>query len=441
MRGHWISETRKLNKHYQDGGAGAHPPTPSYWQWGNFLTCAGDMVNSWRHLEGVSQLYGSGNGEYYSIQPYSFNTLNFAGCCEAIGYHNADGSFKYMDDPSSSSVLTQLYREWIEDSFSKREIGKFSNYDGRNRNYTEENSFNGKGYNFVKFKFPKRDYYPPYYDRMETIPESIISFVARNQELSSLSLEMNSKACKAAWFPTTTEDHSNDCSNNQNVNFVQTFYSEGVEYKVPTAASLSSMTIENIYDRENAGLDYVEFVVNIYPCDESGERMPEPPFQAIARIYCFIYNEEYYVDQRIHLFDMSNQPLHNGYITTLTYFSYPFPLSGYLYNSAYTLPYPSETIVPGYEDPNACFYRLSTAYVGQRCDTFFNGFSRDAVFKMEGASQYYQFIAGSVQNQTSSYSTTGILSLTRHGLMAITLSEQEFEDAKAAWEALHPPSI
>ena len=125
MRGHWISTTRKLNKHYQSSGEGPGP-TPEYYTWGIFFTggCGipgAHFRNDINSFSGKTPLYPSGSGEPYCLAQgaamdygyYYGTSTDFCKIAKNIGMRNVrDGSYYPAPEhttPYSDRNLEQAY--------------------------------------------------------------------------------------------------------------------------------------------------------------------------------------------------------------------------------------------------------------------------------------------------------------------------------------------
>ena len=158
MRGHWVSETRKLNKHYQDGGVG-QPAPPYVLTLGEFYMGGGSLPQ-FRHLADRVPAFPSGDNEYYNTVEINrmYISNDFAKTRLFYGYRDLTKKMfvgGFYDDPSWTG------QSWEQEAITRLQ-GLETTYKVSAPLDTKKNIYQGYGMRFVSFHYPEYWYSTPY---------------------------------------------------------------------------------------------------------------------------------------------------------------------------------------------------------------------------------------------------------------------------------------
>lgn len=280
MRGHWVSQTRKLNKHYQDGGVG-QPAPPYVLTLGEFYMGGGSLPQ-FRHLDDRVPVYPSGDNEFYNtIEPLRYNVNNdFAKTRLFYGYRDLSKKMfvgGFYDDPDWTG------RTWEQEAIARLQIEE-SNHRLSEPLDTKKNIYGGYGMRFVSFHYPQYWYSTPYnWERYSSsIAHQVCSFIQSGLEMSPEGYRNAMSPYVGATPITGTNEFycSTDIGGGQ-------FYTQAVEPEEEREEYF------NLWTMSQNGESYIPLKsVNIYV--NGYQRTVK------GRIYCFIYNGVYYVDQVVH---------------------------------------------------------------------------------------------------------------------------------------------
>lgn len=371
MRGHWISTTRKLNKHYQDGGVG-QPAPPFVLTLGEFYM-GGGVLPIFRHLDDRVPAFPSGDGEYYNtiqIMPVlQRHICDFAKARKFYGYR----------DPSKKMFVGGFYSdpvwtgtEW-EQQAQTRLAGLYADHTLSEPMETSVRTiYKDDNLRYTSFHYPKYWCSTPYnYERYSS------SIAHQVSQWVKSGLEMSPEGYRNALYPygVTTENFAT-------YSFDVLTYVNGVWTGEVVEPEITSERDFNLWTMTQAGQSYIPLksvtvYINGYPRTVKG------------RIYCFIFNGVYYVDQIVHtgVVDPDTgvwEPVYGDEPVSLHGFEFPYHgLGGYCKQNAFACPnntpyfiqYPSR-----YPGPNLCYDTDGTAnMVGMgMCENF------DVVYTYQG---------------------------------------------------------
>lgn len=378
MRGHWLSTTRKLNKHYQDGGGGITPPPE--WSWEKFLTGGAKIPAFFFHdIEHASPYqentfynriytHSTNTGGYYG--GYSVTNSNYAKVYPWLGpvnhrkdYMNASGYEAQYASDFDPSVDYDFYKWYTDASLDHKRpipdpdyLNTPSFYDsGSNYKTNTYNLYKDMGARFVKFHNPLYGYAPGVFRDGTAYSNGV-----GESEIIYTGVRLSAKACKEA-----AENCYIDNGSYMHMRTFCSYYDEGSLF---SAEIISSQLYDTgqIYDLEQSGISYLESTGKV-------SLRINGVYQALykLRVYLFIHGGDYYVDQLVHLIDDNGDEVDIGKEIFLSSFGFPAILMGFLsiseYNqgsSSYYL-YPSPMKYPGntgYEvdaQSNGDFYRMN----------------------------------------------------------------------------------
>lgn len=358
MRGHWESTTRKLNKHYQSsrkGQGGIIPPVdPFRLTFGDFYTGGLKFMPMYSIPEaGDIPVYPSGYNETYSFMYGSAHNVtgnngrsgNFASAAHWEGLRNLEHNIFV------APISTQNYENYNDPS----DPDKYAIYQEAQRLYSEGKAakhldLNGSGNiwkdyreRYVKYTFPERYYSPAYSKDVEPILGGLSSYPIDEQQFPyDTKFELSARSCKAAAYPSVNttihipQDVTLSQYNSNNTQIVNRTYNIGYS------------DVVSIYDKELAGESYIE--VNITAPDTTfylnNERTQGYRTDCQkARIYCFIHDNSYYVEQIAHIYDSNGDEI-TDIVVNLDILTYPNPMCPYFLNSTFVQPHGTNTTYP-----------------------------------------------------------------------------------------------
>lgn len=350
MRGHWESQTRRLNKHYQSGGPMA--PSPD-WQWMAYKTGGSCLPFRFEHddeslgpyeeaVPYYNKLWNGTNGVYGGV---TTNT-NFSACMCLIGPMSRKYDEMYVSGYFGTN-MTAAFRTWYENEVANHQRPTldpaYLNYPSLFGN-DEHNLYKDLNMRYVKFKTPKYTYAPAYYYGSVGSMGSLGKALSKADYPIFADFRVSAKACKAITFNT----QSGSVRHRQQIRLRHEFIDE---YGADTYEQKNIFTDDDdvagasIYDQELLGLSYRSAEVSLRV---SGEQTPTYKTYE-ARVYSFIYNGEYYVDQRVHLFDpVTEEELTDEEVCYLDNMRYPSILAAYMYGQAYVQSDNSFAAYPSY---------------------------------------------------------------------------------------------
>ena len=358
MRGHWESTTRKLNKHYQSsrkGQGGVIPPVdPFRLTFGDFYTGGKTKIPMFSIPEaGEIPVYPSGYGETYSFMYEAAGhnhggiySQDFAVCSHLEGLRNLEhniwvvpissDNYDQYSDPSSSYYENYLRaQELYAEGKAARVLDTQLGFGSIWKLYRER---------YIKFNFPERFYSPCFNkDVVNTFGGGYIR-KGYSEFPFETKFELTAKSCKAGAFPSVNYTLHQP----QTVTIAQYNYNNTrVAY---TTLSIGYSDVVSIYDKELAGESYVELTIS---APDSTFYLNNDRAQGYrtdcrkARIYCFIHDNSYYVEQVAHIYDSNDNEI-TDVVVNLDYFNYPVPLHPYFLNPAFVQPHGTN---PNYPDP------------------------------------------------------------------------------------------
>lgn len=339
MRGHWTSQTRRLNKHYQSGGI--LPPSPTIWRWAPYIVGGSPLPFRFDHDPEYDSPYKDPAVPYYNRiwndtyaagNPYggsNYSSAEYAKCQCWVGpvADSYDGMIKPGFWGYENMVGTPI-GDWYaqETALRKRPIHD-PDYSSIARDFY---IYRELGKRFVKFHVPKWSWAPSYWYG----PEGSLLFtskaVAKADAIFS-DIRISARACKAFCFPNSDTTQTMPRHQSVDVTFI---YGEDSPYIDFTFDLLNGAydTDINIYDLEVQGLPYVEADRDYVRSNIDGSY-----HHIKVRVYCFIYDGDYYIDLMPHILDYdTEQPIDLGLEEVyISHMSFPSALMGYCYAQAY----------------------------------------------------------------------------------------------------------
>ena len=283
MRGHWESQTRKLNRHYQSGGGGGPAPI---WYWEKYMASGVPAPYRFDHDLLDTNVYDDPNNYYNKV----FTTVNdMYGGSNGIDltrcYPFEGPVARRYDGATRSGQFTfnaqDDYYDWYMDQVSQqlRPI-RDPDYDP---NKAAFHLWNDCQRRFVRIHCPLYGYGPAYY--YGDYPA--LYAPAHSEELLPTKTKFTAKGCRAA---------AEVYNRSQRI----TLYSErpGGGY-TSCVMRLSNDNVFNIYDLEQAGQAYVEETFNNVLWDYENREYRNITF----RVYVFIYDGDFFMELKPHLFD------------------------------------------------------------------------------------------------------------------------------------------
>lgn len=350
MRGHWESTTRKLNKHYQSsrkGQGGIIPPVdPFRLTFGDFYTGGiGDIPMFSIPEEGDIPVYPSGYGETYSFMYGAANNAtyehggdgNFASAMHWEGLRNLDHHIFVV--PISRNNYENYNRPTDPDRYPIYQRAQALYSMGKAAKNLEVNASGSIWIKYreryVRFTFPERYYSPCYYKDAFYFNAGLSFIGIYNQDFPiDTKFELSAKSCKAATYPSvnTTVHKPQSVTlaqyNINNTNIKRITYDIGYS------------DVVNIYDKELNGESYIDITISspdttFYLNNDRAQGYKTDCRK--ARIYCFIHDNSYYVEQVAHIYDSNDNEI-TDVVVNLDYLNYPVPIYPYFLNSAFVQP-------------------------------------------------------------------------------------------------------
>lgn len=408
MRGHWESQTRKLNKHYQSGNGGTPvPPLPPKWEWEKFMAGGTCIPFKFMHDPDWNCPYACADNIYYNrvvspslsnYRPYYPLRTNFARCALKEGPVSPryDGMVKGYKENISTGLAYEV--SWYQDQIDL-ELRADNDPSGPSTHYVH--LYKDLGWRYVKYRMPLYTAGPSYiYGHGDHNPNIKL---AKTDVIKS-DIRLSARACKAYAWESADRGHY--------YNLSQSIELENLSTHNTTLINVADADILNIFDLEVQGKSYLEVVATIAGITNM-----------IIRAPLFIYNGEFYLDLFPHFYDPNTleeiTSMLGQYVITLHKF--PNTLSGFCYGDPYYKP--GVTFAPSTEGtPTYDGYKVAADPDTGLCESI-------VCVDYEEAEAYWAQLSTYVQlYQYFDY----------NGLVPIQLTEQEFDDAKAAWEALNP---
>lgn len=332
MRGHWLSETRKLNKHYQDG----EQITPPFLTLGYFKM-GGGFCPTFKHYRNgnVTPAYPSGQNEYYNVinNVVNINNNNFAIGRTFYGYRNV-GSKCYVDGYFYDPVFTGLPQSGIDAAYAKVAELEADHTLSSRVDPEESNVYHDMGIRFSSFHYPKKFYGPPYISYKAEPDYGLSVYMYDTKFLVNSGLIMSPDGVRnQIWY-----------RDGGHVSFVN--------YTFLIAREENGQMVQQITGVRPVGI-YNEQYLNLYSQSVNGQSyLVVSPVKILVngdelscygRIYCFIYNGVYYIDQMVHpgYYDVDNNwvPVEPDEPVFLYSFNYPVHgLGGYCMADPYVCP-------------------------------------------------------------------------------------------------------
>ena len=300
MRGHWESQTRKLNKHYQSGnGGGGITPPPPEWVWQKFMAGGCAPPFKFTHDPDWDNQFACTDAIYYnrlvnsfqsSVMDYNYDNANFARVDLKIGpvsprYDGMIKGYRRSYVPGS----TQWGDRWYEQQVGLKERAGIdpdavsspgSYYDGSSAvSAAARDLYYDLGWRFVKWRLPSYTSGPAYFTG--AVGQHNNNVKLAETEVIKSDIRLSARACKAmAWEYNVTPGRR-----------------QTIDLRKPGSTTNYQIFNEydtdiNIYDLELVGQSYVErtnFYINGVPYT--------------VRVFCFIHDGEYYVDLLPHFYD------------------------------------------------------------------------------------------------------------------------------------------
>lgn len=415
MRGHWVSQTRKLNKHYQDGGVG-QPAPPYVLTLGEFYMGGGSLPQ-FRHLDNRVPVYPSGDNEFYNTIETNRLYVDNDFSKSRLFYGYRDLSKKmfvggFYEDPDWTG------RTWEQEALDRLQIEE-SNHRLSEPLDIKKNIYQGYGMRFVSFHYPEYWYSTPYnWERYNSsIAHQVCHFIKSG-------LEMSPEGYRNNLYPYT--GYSRSLGNNEF--YCSTDIGGGQIYTQAVEPEEEREEYFNLWTMTQNGESYIPLKsVNIYV--NGAQRTVK------GRIYCFIFNGVYYVDQLVHT-GVWNNGVWEGIASDnpifLTQFKFPYlGLGGYCKQHMFICP--SDT---------PYFQQYPSRYPGPNIvnDPIYD-VDGGAVWTGMGASENFDvsYGSGAVTFKTSFYVDTGATTFSPNAnntrMMMMNEEEYLFWTAEAMWHA------
>lgn len=334
MRGHWLSGTRKLNKHYQNGGV--FTPPPSDWVWKKYTIGGPPIPLRFDH----DLTYAAGESGLFYNKPYDsagdiddpygpiYNpVLNLAAGYNWIGpvhrtYGLIEPGFPDYDsyDPNSPNPIEADMMTWYLGQISLHKKPMYDPDYGSTGNRLV-NLHKDMGKRYIKYTMPEYSYAPSYfigntltaYDSItdcKIIHSGVRLSAQASKELALLSANRNMGRMLRGRL-TWVDDQNTDQNGYLDIHGVT--------------------DTGQMYDNEQNGTSYLEGTIYVR---ESGVTTTYT-----ARVFVFLYDGEYYVDLCAHIYTYNTwteiTPPYDIYVDVL---SYPSVLNGYCHAPVYLQP-------------------------------------------------------------------------------------------------------
>lgn len=328
MRGHWISTTRKLNKHYQssqnNGGHGPIDPTQPVF--GLFACAAYVFPYYFRHRNGVGNNYYD-SGYSYSPNVSSSYIDNMVRMVRYRGWY-----WKYMGGcfqcGGKDSGIPEIDNNGLK--YGGKDLGAYTpiadagNSDFYNTALTPIDTgimFKDYGYRYAKISIPQYNFGPAYYTNVEAQLPSVGTFFTENvHERLAPQPVYNGIVLDADEITTLSA-----LRGNQRINLTEEYIDRNGN---PASRSITfingAASQYNLSDIKNNNVTYLEKSITIY----RNGRQADGSLTVTARLYEFLYNNEFYFSTTPELYYQGQllDPHDNIYVSK-QYF--PSGLGGY----------------------------------------------------------------------------------------------------------------
>lgn len=347
MRGHWLSTTRRLNKHYQSGQGGTIAPPSDYLTLGEYFMGGVNISvahGNYGHFQNTT--YGQNYnpaypyaGDFYDMPETQFRRGgdplydDFAVGWKMYGMRNIqDGVMNWGYNYPSSQISDQYERAYYEANIPLLYPRCDSPYGG-------ERLYKDLGMRYVRYKFPKKYYSNAYYDHRDQIGGYQYNIIGGEYPIDT-GYELTEESCANA---VSVSKNVSTTSLYQTFRVKQYDSNDGTEI-YNRLVTLPTAKVKSIKDAADLGEYYVEGEVLL----KQGDTHAGVDTTYICRIYCFIWNNAYYVDHQAHLFDIVTGE--EVFDTTAILWSlvYPNPLFPYCHRHAYIQPQTSYPTYPSY---------------------------------------------------------------------------------------------
>lgn len=328
MHGHWLSTTRKLNRHYQSSGVGATPVDPFTPTFGRFSCAAYVIPHQFKHTGRVSVIdenfYDTSFSYSANLSSTYMDNLVRMVDYEGYKYDKLGGCFQCGGTPSG---IAEIDNNGLQ--YGGKNIGGYSPVTDPGNSaffYTPLRAtgtgllFKDYGYKYAKVSIPKYNFGPAYYTTKQAAPlpsgtyftENVYERLAPQPVFNNITLD------------TDEITRLSNVRGTQVINLTE-------EYHTKVGAS-GSRVIQFLYGGSNAwnltalktnGVAYIDRVISIY---ENG--ISNKSISVTARLYTFLYKNEYYFSTKPELY--YNGELLEGYdnIYVSKHF-FPSGLGGY----------------------------------------------------------------------------------------------------------------
>lgn len=222
-----------------------------------------------------------------------------------------------------------------------------------------------QGMRFVKFRVPKYTWSQPFYHRPDATlaryDYMVTNYdITKEQTAIQTNIELDAKMCVAATWEYSSQHRQNPIYCAQALQVAQKLIDNTV-FRPSSIHSGRAIVIGSadggysIYDREQAGEAYAESIqfssynepTELYPHGDPSE----PLQQYYMRVYAFILDGEYYVDQRVHVYDPVTMEELTDMEVYIDYFEYPSRIYGICNIGSMTQPEDTEPFYPSWWTP------------------------------------------------------------------------------------------
>lgn len=406
MRGHWESQTRKLNKHYQSGNGGTPvPPLPPKWAWQKFMAGGCCPPFKFMHDPDWNCPYACADPIYYnrpvvprsgSYRPYYIFYTDYTRCVMKEGPVSPryDGMIKGYKYNTGSGLAYEV--SWYQDQV---DLELRADNDPSGPSTHTVHLYKDLGWRYVKYRMPSYTAGPSYiYGQGDHNPNIKL---AKTDVIKS-DIRLSARACKAFNW---------EALNIGGTSLAQHVSIENLSSQNTYIIFNDNASTTNIYDLEVQGKSYLD------------ARWTGVNFDYIVRMQLFIYNGEYYLDLLPRFYDPNTMEEITSMFGQYVIFNHQFPhtLAGFCYGEPYYKP--GVTFAPSSEGaPSYAGWKVDADPTTGLCESI-------VCVDYEEAEAYW--------SQLSTYTQLSMY-FDHNGLIPTQLTEQEFNDAKAAWEALNP---
>lgn len=419
MRGHWISTTRKLNKHYQS----AAPRD----EWGTFYLGNVPQPYGWLHVAQGQSEWNDDTCFYNKVMSPWNSTTNYAQGTFAAGYRlkklydcafmnaptvdlTSQGLGSYAG--SNNSTINSNERMFYYDDPSKALGPKGHNIMNSARNV---NIYKDLGIRYLRYHMPIYGYGPAYvWDNPHSLlqPEAGDEFMQTKVPVYN-GVTLSAKATKACAMLS---------SYNQRTIITEEYTRSGRTYTrthqfIGTQSSYNNQNYSP-YDLELAGQSLILGPGTTFSVYENGEY--GTTIDVKFGLYIFFYNGDMYMDLVPHTFDPDTmEEIDTGGTFYLSDCRYPMSINGYMTRGQYVQPVQSGIY------PKAWYRSVSgTAPVG-------SGVAPAFFTLHEGRWQFYN---DQIAEPGWKYQD---LTPQCSYLMFYPVEEEDFWNAEDAWHRIH----